>query len=54
VNPPIDLIDGGDVHIIINEADSSDSGAEMGIGIGPVAVGSVGEGINVGVHRQQS
>ena len=39
-------VDGGDAHIIINEAGV---GGEGGVGVGPVRVGGVGEGVGVGV-----
>jgi hypothetical protein len=32
-------VDGGDAHIIINEAGGGVSGVEGGVGIGPVRVG---------------
>ena len=40
-------VDGGDAHIIINEAGGGVGGVEMGVGVGPVRVGDVGVGVEV-------
>ena len=41
-------VDGGDAHIIINEAGGV-GGVEVGVGVGPVGVGEVGVGVEDGI-----
>ena len=42
-------VDGGDAHIIINEAGGGVGGVEVGVGVGPVRVGEVGVGVEDGI-----
>jgi hypothetical protein len=42
-------VDGGDAHIIINEAGGGVGGVEVGVGVGPVRVGDVGVGVEDGI-----
>ena len=42
-------VEGGDAHIIINEAGGGVGGVEVGVGVGPVRVGEVGVGVEDGI-----
>ena len=42
-------VDGGDAHIIINEAGGGVGGVEVGVGVGPVRVGDIGVGVEDGI-----